>query len=218
MRSQKGHCWLDGTQLCEARESALRHRSRHKRKAIVQRLVLGLAEKGGESVLLEGLGGNENIRGNGKADVRIQRGGLQTQETGGKEKKGLRDGLKESKAEVAVSVDTEVVAGVQRAARKRADAGECEGEETGEPLGEKGGYYDGGGRGVGRMVMLRRERIRRRLRTVMKRRVLLLRKASMPKMNTRMPTARRSAPMRIIWSVIGVLRLSFTLMRVQFSS
>ena len=71
----------------------MRHRSRHKLEAIVQRLVLGLVEKGGESVLLEGLRGNENIRGNGEADVRVQRGGLQTQETGGKEKKGLRDGL-----------------------------------------------------------------------------------------------------------------------------
>ena len=93
VRSQERHRWLDGAQLCEAGESALRHRSRHKLEAIVQRLVLGLVEKGGESVLLEGLRGNENIRGNGEADVRVQRGGLQTQETGGKEKKGLRDGL-----------------------------------------------------------------------------------------------------------------------------
>ena len=115
-------------------------------------------------------------------------------------------------------VQTEVVAGVKGAARKRADACEQEKDETGEPLGEEGGYYDGGGEGRERMVMLRRERISRRLRTVMKRRVLLLRKASTPKKNTRMPTARRSVPKRSIWRVIGVLRLSFTSMCVVFPS
>lgn len=139
VRRQERHGRLEGAELREAGERALRHGCGDELVALTQRRVLRLVEKGGERVLLEGRGGDGNIRGNREADVGVERGGLQTQEARGEQQKGLRDGLQEAQTEVAAAVEPRVVVGVQRTAGERAAAGEEERDEAGEPLGEIGG-------------------------------------------------------------------------------
>lgn len=139
MRRQERHGRLEGAELREAGERAPRHGRGDELVSLAQRRVLRLVEKGGERVLLEGRGGDGNIRGNREADVGVERGGLQTQEAGGEQQKGLRDGLQEAQTEVAAAVEPRVVVGVQRTAGERAAAGEEERDEAGEPLGEIGG-------------------------------------------------------------------------------
>lgn len=139
MRRQERHGRLEGAELREAGERALRHGRGDELEALTQRRVLRLVEKGGERVLLEGRGGDGNIRGNREANVGVERGGLQAQEAGGEQEKGLRDGLQEAQTEVAAAMETGVVVGVQRTAGKGAAAGEEERDEASEPLGEIGG-------------------------------------------------------------------------------
>lgn len=89
MRRQERHGRLEGAELREAGERALRHGRGDELEALTQRRVLRLVEKGGERVLLESRGGDGNIRGDREADVGVERGGLQAQEAGGEQEKGL---------------------------------------------------------------------------------------------------------------------------------
>lgn len=89
MRRQERHGRLEGAELREAGERALRHGRGDELEALTQRRVLRLVEKGGERVLLESRGGDGNIRWNREANVGVERGCLKTQEAGGEQEKCL---------------------------------------------------------------------------------------------------------------------------------